>query len=255
MSNGVHIAARLLAFAVIAVALLLAFASERVALALPPAGVDTVNVSGKVSITGRTGQETIALSGTATIQRATPHMKGSVQASNAEITALSLAGTSVTGQVTVTESPSLVSNGELRSISGSDFPATSFFDVYAIVTMPAAPNPTITLHNTVPIKFTNPSLNGWPPYNAVYGATHNPCILLQPSIQNPAQTCITSATMSLTTAGVGGMTELAAPIAQDERGESTTPNDHAIGVAIVLVMFATFGVMANYARAKLRSDR
>ena len=233
----------------------MAFALGGAALALPPAGMDTVSVAGQVNITGRTGQEAIALSGTVTIQRATPHMKGGVEASNAEITALSLTGTSVTGPVTVTESPSLVSNGEVRSISGTEFPATSFFNVYAVVTMPAAPNPSITLHNTVPIEFTNPSVNGWPPYNALYTANHNPCILLQPSIQNPAQTCIAGATMSLSTAGVGGMTQLPTQQSDHERVERTAMNESAVSVAVVLALFATGGVIANLARAKLRSDR
>jgi hypothetical protein len=224
------------------------------AFALPPAGTDTVNVVGQVSITGRTGQETIGLSGTATIQRATPHTKGSVEASNAELTALNLTGTSVTGPVTVTESPSLVSSGELRSISGTEFPATSFFDVFVVVTMPAAPNPTITLHNTIPLDFNNSSLAGWPPYNAVYTAAHSPCVLLQPAVQNPAQTCITSASMTLTAAGVGGVSHLSGlqPAAENVT-KDRTPNDEAAGFGVALALLATFGCVATYARAKLRA--
>jgi hypothetical protein len=195
------------------------------------------------------------LTGTVTIDRATPHMKGSVQASDAEITAMNLSGTSVTGQVTITESPSQVSNGEIRAITGNDFPATSFFNVYAIVTMPASPNPTITLHNTLPIVFNNPLIANWPPYNTVYTASPATPILLQPAVQNPALVRIVSATITLTSPGVGGFAQLAAPIDQDGKAEETTGNDHAVGVGVVLALLAVFGVMANYARAQLRSDR
>lgn len=222
--------------------------------ALPPAGTETLTATGSVSITGRTGNETIAITGTVTIQRATPHMKGSVQASNAEITAMSLAGTSVTGPVTMSESPSQTSNGELRAIMGNDLPATSFFNVYAVVTIPASPNPSITLHNNVPIVFNNPHISNWPPYNTVYTASPASPILLEPSIQNPAQVKIVSATITVTSPGVGGVSQLAAPIDEDERAEETTGNDHAVGIGVVLALVGAFGVMANYARARLRSE-
>ncbi len=246
---------RLFASALLVAALFVAFASNGVAFALPPAGSSTVDITGQVSITGRTGQETIALNGTATIQRAAPHLKGSVDAIDAEITALSLSGNSVTGPVTVTESAPYVSNGEIRSVSGSSFPATSFFQVYVVVTIPASPNPTVTLHNDVPLIFNNPSLVGWPMYNATYSASPSPCVLLQPSIYNPAQVCISSATFTLNAAGVGGITQLTAAVDEGERVEDTTGNDHAVGVAVVLALFATFGVIANYVRQRLRSDR
>lgn len=251
-----HASPRFLSPALLASALLAAFALSGVAHALPPAGSDTVNVTGSVSVTSRTGSETVPLTGTATIQLAAPHSKGSVDANVAEITALSLSGISVTGPVTVTESPSHVSDGEIRSISGSSFPATSFFNVYAMVTVPASPNPTITLHNEVPLMFNNPALAGWPMYNATYSATPSPCVLLEPSIYNPAQICISGGTMTLTGAGVGGITELASmPVDEGERVDNTTGNDHVVGIAVVLALFAAFGVVANFARAKLRSDR
>lgn len=249
MSQATPNSFRLVLMGAFVAVLLGALAASSVAHALPPAGTDTLDVTGQVSITGRTGQETITLNGTATIQLAAPHSKGSVDANDAEITALSLTGTSVTGPVTVTESPSLVSNGEIRSISDGSFPATSFFNVYAIVTIPASPNPSVTLYNSIPLVLNNPSLSTWPPYNAAYAANPSPCILLQPSIQNPAQVCISSATFTLSAAGVGGLTEL--PQAT-EVSERFIGSDHALGVVVVLALFAAFGVMAKYARSRLR---
>jgi hypothetical protein len=221
---------------------------------MPPAGSVTVDVTGQVSITGRTGQETVALTGTATVQLAAPHVKGSVEANNATLTALSLSGNSVTGPVTVAKSASPASTGELRAISGNLFPAASFFDVYADVTVPAAPNPSITLHNNTPLHFTNGNLQSWPPNNVMYSASPNPCILLQPSIQNPAQICITSASMTLDVAGVGGTSQLTSVKQDTARVEETTFNDHAVGTLIVLALVGTFGIVANYARARFRSD-
>jgi hypothetical protein len=239
----------------LACALFVAFAASGVAYALPPAGTDTLNVTGQVSITSRTGQETIALSGTATVLRAAPHSKVSVDAIDAEITSMSLTGTSVTGNVTVAKSASPASNGEIRSLSGSSFPASSFFDVYATVTVPASPNPSVTLHNDTALHVNNPSLVTWPPYNAAYVASPISCILLQPSIQNPAQICISSATFALSAPGVGGLTELPALLEEGERVKSTTPNDHLAGIGVVLVLFVTSGIIANFARTKLRPQR
>ena len=244
-----HAASRFLPPAMLASALLVALSLSGVAHALPPAGSDTVAVTGQISITSRTGQETVLLSGTATIQLAAPHAKGSVDANYAEITALSLSGTSVTGPVTVTESPSLVSNGEIRSISGSSFPATSLFNVYAIVTVPASPLPTITLHNIVPLVFSNPILASWPLLNQSYVATPSPCVMLQPVISNPAEICITSGLITLNSPNaVGGLTSLSAmPI--DEADAATSDSDRAAGSAVVLMILAASGVVATFALA------
>jgi hypothetical protein len=216
-----------------------------------------VDVNGQMSITSRTGTETILLTGTATIQRAAPHMKGSVEAIEAEITALSLTGNSVTGPVTVTESPSLASNGEIRSLSDGSFPATSFFNVYAVVVVPASPSPSITLHNEndAPLMFSNQSLNGWPPYNASYTAAPSPCILLQPSISNPAQICVTGGIITLGTPGVGGMTELAGIDQEHDVVDSAGAAQRGFGIALGLLLFAATGLAGWYARGKLRSKR
>ncbi len=243
--------------ALLAGVILAAVAPGGVANALPPAGTDTVDVSGQISITSRTGQETVTLTGTATIQRAAPHMKGSVEAIDAEITALSLSGNSVTGPVTVTESPSLASNGEIRSLSDGSFPATSFFNVYAVVVVPASPSPSVTLYNQsgAPLVFGNGSLNGWPPYNAVYITAPNPCVLLLPSVSNPAQICVTGGVMTLSTAGVGGVTELAGIDQERETVDTEGAARRGAGIAVGLLLFATVGLAGWYARRKLRPER
>lgn len=244
---------RLVALPWLAVALLLVFWPAGVAHALPPAGTDTLNVIGQVSITSRTGRESIPMAGTATVQRAAPHTKGSVEVIDAEITALSLMGESVTGPVTVTESASLMSTGEIRSLSDGSFPATSYFNVYAVMAVPASPSPTITLHNDVPLVLSTSSLNSWPPHNATYSGTASPCILLRPSVSNPAQICITSASFTLSSPAVGGVTQLA-----ELRGEAEAAGRaggrHAWGIALGLLLLAAVGLVARYARSQPRSN-
>ena len=249
------IPSRIVAPALLAAAVLFAVAPGGVAHALPPAGTDTVDVNGQMSITSRAGTETIPLTGTATVQRAAPHMKGSVEAIEAEITALSLTGNSVTGPVTVTESPSLTSNGEIRSLSDGSFPATSFFNVYVVVVVPASPSPSITLHNETPLIFNNQLLYGWPPSNASYTAAPSPCILLQPSISNPAQICVTGGIITLGTPGVGGMTALAGVGREHEVVDTAGVSQRGLGIALGLLLFAAVGLVARYARRKLRSNR
>ena len=137
-------------------------------LALPPAGTDVLDVSGEVSLTSLLGSETIPLSGTVTIQRSDPQIQGGVEVVDAEIVAMDLAGTSLTGPITVTESAILVSSGELQSQQPppNQFPASSFFDVFLVVVAPASPSPTITLHNEVPLHLVPTSGGSEVPLNA-----------------------------------------------------------------------------------------
>jgi hypothetical protein len=176
--------------------------------AFPAAGTDTVPVAGLVSITSRIGVETIELTGTATIQRQASHFESGFEVQDAEVTALNLTGSSVTGPVTVGESTTVVSPGELRALqTSSSFPASSFFDVYATITAPASPGDTITLRNTVALHMTpSGSLITWPPYSATYSVTPDPCVSLIPTF--PKTICVTNASFAVS-GGVGGMTELA----------------------------------------------
>ena len=137
-------------------------------LALPPAGTDVLDVSGEVSLTSLLGSETIPLSGTVTIQRSDPQIQGGVEVVDPEIVAMDLAGTSLTGPITVTESAILVSSGELQSQQPppNQFPASSFFDVFLVVVAPASPSPTITLHIEVPLHLVPTSGRSEVPLNA-----------------------------------------------------------------------------------------
>ena len=140
------------------------------AYALPPAGTDVLDVVGQVSVVSLLGTETISLAGTMTIVRGDPQLDGGGEVVSAEIVSLSLAGESVTGPVTVSESPTFASSGEIRSLQPppDQFPASSFFDVFIEVAVPASPSPTVTLHNEAPLHIVpmsggnEVSLSSWP---------------------------------------------------------------------------------------------
>jgi hypothetical protein len=144
--------------------------------ALPPAGLDVFNVTSQIDVESRLGTETINMTGTVTIERADPHMEGSIEVSDLELTDMLLQGTSVVGNIVVTENPTRVSPGELRSSQpGSDFPATAFIDAFVNVTVPANPNPTQLLHNELELHLVPMSggsevpLQSWPPLGVKFG--------------------------------------------------------------------------------------
>ena len=221
-------------------ALLAAFAllwSRQPALAaFPPPGTDQLPVTGQASVSSRIGQETIPLAGTVTFQRGATQMQGGMEVVPAEIIAMSLQGTSVTGPVSIAESSTLASTGELRALQpSSSFPASSFFDVFVVATAPASTGtPTVTsiaLHNNATLHMVaSTDLIRWPPASATYAATPNPCVALFPSL--PKGICITSLTFTVG-GGVGGITELPdiATAAASERGVSEHPRAIAIAFA------------------------
>lgn len=157
----------LFASAVIAiVAVAAALRSAPPAQALPPAGTDSLNVAGQVTVASRLGLETITLTGTATIQRGDPHLDEGIEVVDAEITALSLSGMSVGGAVNITESITQASAGEIRSLQPppTQFPASSFFDVYIDVTIPSSPSEGLVLHNQTPMRLiAQGQIDSWPP--------------------------------------------------------------------------------------------
>jgi hypothetical protein len=155
----------------VSIGLVYTFQSPRDARALPPAGSDTLDAAGEVYVASRLGTETLNLTGTVTIQRADPHMDGAVEVADAEITALNLTGTSSAGAITVTESPTLASTGEIRSLQPApdQFPASSFFDVFLVVTVPSSPLGTLQLHNAIPMRMNlMGEITSWPPANVKY---------------------------------------------------------------------------------------
>ena len=237
--------------ALTAVALL---ASPRSALAFPPAGTDNLPASGQVSVTSLLGQETIPLTGTVTIQRGAAQLQGGVEVVPAEIIALNLQGNSLTGPVTVAESVSLASMGELRALQpSSSYPASSLFDVYATITVPAAPSPSVTLHNNAPLHVVaTTNLYNWPPASTTYSAAPNPCVPLLPAL--PKSICITSLSLTIS-GGVGGVTRLSeiGASAATERAPSRSDREAGIGIAVAGALTAAGGVW--WARRSLDARR
>jgi hypothetical protein len=239
--RSVSISAWLCALALAALAWLVP--SSASATSLPPAGTDAFSVVGQVGVTSRLGSETFAITGTATIGSATPHMEGPVEVADMGMAALDLSGASLVGEITISKSSSLTSLGELRGLQPppDSFPASSFFDVYIEAVAPANPNPTITLYNTVPLHMVPASggnevqVPSWPPYPAVtYVADTTPCVPLLPTL--PLNACITSLSATLSPV-VGGVSELAARApdraARDNARSITALEGVLIGVAAV----------------------
>jgi hypothetical protein len=148
---------------------------SRPARALPPGGTDTLDVTGQVEIESRLGHETIALAGTAVIERSEPHLDGGVEVSDLELIDLSLEGESLTGDVLVTESDTLPSTGELRSLQQSgEFPASSYIDAFVQVSTVANPTATVIVHNNMPfhlrpaIGADEQTIDQWPPAGVTY---------------------------------------------------------------------------------------
>ncbi len=221
---------------------------SRPAFAFPPAGQDDLGLSGQVSLVSRLGQETLELTGTATLQRSDPYDDGGVQVVDIELISMLLTGQSVTGAVVVTESATLASIGEVRSQQpGQDFPADSFIDVFVEVVIPASPEPTASVHNDVAARVV-PMLSGgplplgsWPPIDRTYGASYDPCVPLLPA--TPKEICVTAISLEFEPApGVGGVSELAgeigAPLAEPAAGGG--------GLAFVVTVA---GVAAGFAAA------
>lgn len=180
---------------------------------LPP-GTDVLDVSGQVSVTSLLGSETIPLNGTVTVQRSSAQIQGGAYVIDAEIIAMDLAGTSVTGPIAVVESATLVSPGEIRGLqqAPNKFPASSFFDLFIVVSLPASPTATVTRHNLVPLHLvpvsggSEVSLGEWPPIGVKYQATPVPCVPLVPFL--PQNICVTSLSITIT-----GASPIATPTA------------------------------------------
>ncbi|MCH8026293.1 MAG: hypothetical protein IH866_05810 [Chloroflexi bacterium] len=191
---------------------------SRSAFAFPPAGQDYFGLRGQVSLVSRLGQETLELTGTATLERSDPYDDAGVQVIDIELVSMLLSGESVTGPVVVTESATLASIGEVRSQQpGQDFPADSFIDVFVVVAIPASPTPTVSVHNDVAARIvpmfggTQMPLTSWPPFASTYAASYDPCVPLLPA--DPKEICVTALSFRFESpGGVGGVSELAGEI-------------------------------------------
>ncbi|MCH8994957.1 MAG: hypothetical protein IH959_08345 [Chloroflexi bacterium] len=168
--------------------------------ALPAAGEDLLSASASASIVSRLGQETIAFTGTIAISREDPRLENGVEVVDLVITSLNLTGQSLAGLVTVGENAGLPSTGEFRSLSADQFPASSFFDIFVDLEVPASPAPTnpLSLHNEVALHLVpdpGGTVDAWPPLGVTYRAQPDPCVPLVPLA--PAEVCVTSLAVTL----------------------------------------------------------
>ena len=139
--------------------------------ALPPAGTDVLRAAGQVTAESRTGIETINLSGMVTIQRGSPFLDGGVEVANTEITSMTLTGQSVVGPISVVESPTLASTGQLRALQPPpiEYPASSYFDVFVSVTVPGSPYGSLQLSNNAALHMAAATnVTAWPPVTLRY---------------------------------------------------------------------------------------
>jgi hypothetical protein len=211
--------------------------------AFPAAGQNVFPITGSVSVVSNIGSETFSVSGEVTIDRQAPHMEGAIEVQDMEIVAIDLAGESMVGDIEIHESPSLVSSGELRSLqAGQSYPASNTFDVYIQAIVPANPNPTQTLSNTVPLVMA-PSPNqiyNWAPGGVTYIADTTPCVPLVPTL--PLNECITALSITVS-ASVGGVAELSG-MRQPEDASNTAPAEISRMEGIVIGLSAFVGVLA-----------
>lgn len=173
--------------------------------ALPPAGAETLNVSGEVSVTSRLGSETIPLSGSIHVDRGDPLIDGDtgVEVEAAEITSIDLSGDSLTGPLTVSQNTEFASTGEIRSLQEppTQFPADSFFDIFVMATIPASPQGTRSVHNEDPIRIVpmeNDSvvpIDEWPPVGVTYASQLDSCLPLLPEL--PADICVNEVSFTI----------------------------------------------------------
>ena len=133
----------------------------------PPAGVDEFDSSAIITIdlTSSGGPETtVTIVGPARINRSDPFDPGDGrEIIETEILSLELRGNSALGPITVRESGPKQSSGIIRQQTpGQDFPAESFFDVFAVVTTDVG-----GFHNEDPIRL-QAVIAEIPPLQAMY---------------------------------------------------------------------------------------
>ncbi len=133
----------------------------------PGAGLDTFDSGGHVTveIIGF-GAHNVTLNGPSTIDRADPCLGCGTDGRDTistEIIEMSLTGNSALGPLTLRESPTLHSPGQvIQQMPDFDYPAESFFDVFFEIDTAMG-----TLHNTQPAR-VQAVINEIPPYNSQY---------------------------------------------------------------------------------------
>ncbi len=137
----------------------------------PPAGLDTFNTSGVVTveIPALSVTESINVFGPTAIQRGDPvDPEDGRRKITTQMTTLNLTGTSPTiGPLTITQSSVQPSMGQIKAQNaGADFPADSSFDIFFEIAT-TLPPPLNLLHNTVPLHMGN-VINSIPPLGGIY---------------------------------------------------------------------------------------
>ena len=133
----------------------------------PPAGIDEFDSSAIITIdlTSSGGPETtVTIVGPTRIDRSDPFNPGDGRnIIETEILSLELRGNSALGPITLRESGRKQSSGIIRQqTAGQDFPAESFFDVFAEVTTDVG-----VFHNEEPIRLQT-VIDEIPPFQAMY---------------------------------------------------------------------------------------
>lgn len=148
----------------------------------PPAGSDAFESSMEVVVTVGAQTRTIALAGPTAVLRSDPEAgDGGRRVIRTELVAMDLRGTdAVFGEVRVQLDPTQSSAGEVRAQGASaDFPADSYFDVHAVVTVPLVGD----LVNLVPIRVEAQAIQKLPPIFDTY--QHPPPAIPLVSRTNP----------------------------------------------------------------------
>jgi hypothetical protein len=138
--------------------------------ALPPARSDVLPVVAVADVAARLGQERITLTGWMQLDRTSPRPEGGVEVVDLEIVGMRLRGASQLGAISAVQRSAAVSRGELRSLErGSQFPASSFIDLFADVSAPDSPFGPLSLHNEVALHLASAApLDAWPPLGVRY---------------------------------------------------------------------------------------
>ncbi|MCP4656115.1 MAG: hypothetical protein GY856_11935 [bacterium] len=150
------------------IAVVLFFLQAPVVAAYPSAGFDRFDSSATVTIdltlSGGPIMANIEVAGRVEIQRSDPYDPGDGRITiDTEITKFQLRGMTDLGPITITESPTLLSTGEIKQQSvGVDYPADSFFDVFVDID-----GPTGLLYNTAGIHL-EATIYGIPPLRTDY---------------------------------------------------------------------------------------
>jgi hypothetical protein len=111
----------------------------------------------------------VTAAGPTRVQRSDPYDPGDGRVMiETEIIQMELTGPSPIGPVSVRESPTIASQGEVQQITpGIDFPAESFFDVFVEIDTPHPPTGLGTLHNQEAIRL-EAKIDDLPPLGETY---------------------------------------------------------------------------------------